>query len=386
MLPVALIGRVEAAIAGVAHTQTPPASSTDQQALQQTETFSSRSGENLAIGPVRRQALTVGEELIPGDVAWMMVRNDDAPLILWHEAGLSADLAGRPNLLASLISPKHVSAGVRWVRQDAEHPRMGQAAPEQFAVPGASVRPTRKAQAELLEALTHGIGRALSFEQFKYHSNSTLHFLVGIKRNLVIVENKADRQSEMQLTFAGLVELAAVEARADDVQLCLSESTLHAEHEAVVEVGWIVTSILVDDERAGDGAQLEQAMPVLVRSRQARGFQGEDRSDLAHGHIADQRLEVFAIGRLRAGLTEVAIEDSDPLRAPTESLRFAHQIVLALGALLVEADLPHRRLTNVDASFPRQMSIGNLGDHHDRLPLGWTAGRPQQGRIRSCRR
>src|SRR5271169_5674023 len=119
MRPVALIDRVEAAIAGVAHTQTPPASSTEQQALQQTETFSSRSGENLAIGPVRRQALTVGEELSPGDVARMMVRNDDAPLILCHEAGLSADLAGRPNLLAGLISSEHVSAGVRWIRQDA---------------------------------------------------------------------------------------------------------------------------------------------------------------------------------------------------------------------------------------------------------------------------
>src|SRR6202035_6076883 len=147
MLPVALIDRVEAAIAGVAHTQTPPASSTDQQALQQTETFSSRSDENLAIGPVRRQALTVGEELIPGNVAWMMVRNDDAPLILWHEAGLSADLAGRPNLLASLVPPEHVGAGVRWIRQDTEYPRMGQPTPEQFAIPGTAIRPTRKAKA-----------------------------------------------------------------------------------------------------------------------------------------------------------------------------------------------------------------------------------------------
>src|SRR5215471_14350953 len=89
---------------------------------------------------------------------------------------------------------------------------------------------------------------------------------------------------------------------------------------------------------------------------------------------------------MATSLTEVAIEDSDLLRAPAESLRLAHQIVLALGALLVEADLAHRRLTNVDASLSRQMSIGNLGDHHDRLPLGWTAGRPQQGKIRSCRR
>jgi hypothetical protein len=61
----------------------------------------------------------------------MVPRNDDAPLMLWHEAGLSADLAGRPNLLASLVSPEHVGPSVRWIRQDIEHPRMGQSTPEQ---------------------------------------------------------------------------------------------------------------------------------------------------------------------------------------------------------------------------------------------------------------
>src|ERR1700682_2486370 len=234
MLPVALIDRVEAAIAGVTHAQTPPANSADQQALQQTKTLSGWSREDFAIGPVRRQALTVGEELIAGDIACMVTRNDDAPLILWHEAGLRADVAGRPNLLASLISPEHVSAGVRWVRQDTEHPRMGQSAPEQFAVPGATVRPTRKAKAEFLEALDHGVGSALSLEQIKDRSNGALHFLIGIKRNLVVVENKADRQREVQLTFACLVEFTAVEARADDVQLCLGERTLHAETQGIV--------------------------------------------------------------------------------------------------------------------------------------------------------
>src|SRR6266566_408077 len=386
MPPVALIDRVEAAIAGIAHTQAAPANAAEQQALQQTKTLSGWPREDFAIGPVPRQALAVGEKLIPGDIAWMVPRNDDAPLILWHEAGLSADLAGRPNLLASLMPPEHVGAGIRWIRQDTEHPRMGQSTPEQFAIPGAAVRPTRKAKTQPLEALDYGVRTALSFEQFEDRSNGALHFLVRIERNLVVVKNQTNRQREVQFTLVCLVELAAVEARADDVKLCLGERALHAEHKAVVELGRVVTAVLVDDQRAGDGAQLEQAMPVLVRARQARSFEGEDRPDLAHGHIADQRLEVLAIGRLRAGPTEVAIEDSDLLRAPAESLRLAHQIVLALGALLVEADLPHRRLTNVDASFPRQMAIGNLGDHHDRLPLGWTAARPQQGRIRSCRR
>src|SRR5437899_2618245 len=153
----------------------------------------------------------------------MVPRNDDAPLMLWHEAGLSADLAGRPNLLASLVSPEHVGPSVRWIRQDTEHPRMGQSTPEQFAIPGTAVRPPRKAKAKLLEAPDHGVGTAFSLEQFEDRSNGALHFLVRVERNLIVVENKANRQSEVQLTFVRLVELTSVEARADDVQLCRSE-------------------------------------------------------------------------------------------------------------------------------------------------------------------
>src|SRR6202030_568796 len=167
MPPVALIDRVEAAIAGIAHTQAAPANAADQQALQQTKTLAGWSREDFAIGPVPRQALAVGEKLIPGDIAWMVPRNDDAPLILWHEAALSADLAGRPNLLASLVSSEHVGAGVRWIRQDTEYPRMGQSTPEQFAIPGTAIRPTRKAKAEFLESPHHGVGAALSLEYFE---------------------------------------------------------------------------------------------------------------------------------------------------------------------------------------------------------------------------
>jgi hypothetical protein len=91
--------------------------------------------------------------------------------------------------------------------------------------------------------------------------------LVRIERDFVIVVNKANRQSEVQLTFMRLVEFASMEARADDVQFGLGKRALHAEHKTVVELGWIVTAVFVDYECAGDCAQLEQAMPVLVRSR-----------------------------------------------------------------------------------------------------------------------
>jgi hypothetical protein len=198
---------------------------------------------------------------------------------------------------------------------------MGQSPPEQFAIPGAAVRPTRKAKTQLLEALDHAVRAALSFEQFKHRSNGALHFLVGVECNLVVVKNQTNRQGEVQLTLLRFVELAAVEARAEDVQLCLGKRALHAENKAIVELGRVVTAVLVDYQRAGDGAQLEQAMPILVRPCKPRRLQREDGPDLTHCHIADQRLEVLAICRSDAGLAEIPVEDPDLFRIPAHGLR-----------------------------------------------------------------
>jgi hypothetical protein len=86
MLPIALVDRVEAAITGIANTQPSPADATDQYALQQTKALSGRSGEDVAIRSVGRQAVAVGEKLIPGDIARMVIRNGDAPFALRHPA------------------------------------------------------------------------------------------------------------------------------------------------------------------------------------------------------------------------------------------------------------------------------------------------------------
>src|SRR5262249_13948994 len=162
---VAVLAWVKAAVAGIARTQTPPADATKQNALQQAESFARRPSENFAVGPVCCEATAIGEELIPGDVTWMVVRNNNTPLILWHLARLSADLAAGADLLARLITAKHVGAGVRWIRQNAEHPRMGQPTPDEFAIPYTAIRSTRKEKADLVEALNHSIGAVLLFEQ-----------------------------------------------------------------------------------------------------------------------------------------------------------------------------------------------------------------------------
>src|SRR4029077_9030595 len=162
---VAVIARVKTAVAGIACTQTPPANAAKQHTLQQAESLASRPSENLAVGPVRCEATAISEELIPGDVTRMMIRNNNTPLILWHPARLSTDLAGGADLLAGLVTAKHVGAGVRWIRQNADHPRMGQSTPDELAIPHTAIRSTRKEKADLVEALNHSIGAALLLEQ-----------------------------------------------------------------------------------------------------------------------------------------------------------------------------------------------------------------------------
>jgi hypothetical protein len=109
-------------------------------------------------------------------------------------------------------------------------------------------------------------------------------------------------------------------------------------------------------------------MPVLVRSRQPRRFQGKDCANPSHSHFADQGFEVFPIGRRAPGLAEIPVEDADLLRLPAERLGLGLQIVLALRAFLVEANLSHRRLADVNAGLPRQVLIGNLRIHRQRPP------------------
>src|SRR6266581_2227268 len=123
---------------------------------------------------------------------------------------------------------------------------MGQTAPEELSIPGTSVRPARKAKPGFLETSNDRIGAALLFEQFEDCSNSALYFLIGIKRDLIAVENQANRQREPQLTFSCLIDLSSMEARADDVQLRLSKGAFQAKHKPIVEVGRIVAAIFVD--------------------------------------------------------------------------------------------------------------------------------------------
>src|SRR5258705_11533542 len=116
-----------------------PANAAKQQALKQTQAFASRPGKNFVVGPVRCQPSSISEELLPGNIAWVVISNDNAPLLLRHRARPSVDLGGRRIIKKKMVATKYVGAGVRWIRENAEKSRMRQPAPDKLAIPDNAV-------------------------------------------------------------------------------------------------------------------------------------------------------------------------------------------------------------------------------------------------------
>src|SRR5215470_17336801 len=183
----------------------------------------------------------------------MVISNDDAPLLLWHLAQPSTDLASGVDLLTRLVATEYVSAGVRRIGKNADNARMSQPAPDKLAIPGAAIRSTRKQKSQLMEALNHGVGGVLLLKQFEDRSNRALYLLVWVENDLVAVEYQTNREKKTQLPLLRLVEFTAVEARANDMQFGLSECSLHAKDEAVVEIGRVVTTIAIEHQGLGNG-------------------------------------------------------------------------------------------------------------------------------------
>ena len=83
---------------------------------------------------------------------------------------------------------------------------------------------------------------------------------------------------------------------------------------AVVELAGVVTTILVDHQRAGDGTGLEQAMPVLVGARREREASSEKMTPTCPvATWLGELLEVLSVGGARARLAEIPVEDVDPI-------------------------------------------------------------------------
>ncbi len=159
-----------------------------------------------------------------------------------------------------------------------------------------------------------------------------LHLGVGVQDDAVLnVMNEADRDHLLELAAAGAAQDTAAQARLEHMQFRLAHGAFQAQEQAVVEVRRIIQPVLIQDERIGQSAQLEQAMPVGGVARQARYFKAEHDPDSTETDFGHEALEALAVSATGAGLSEVAVDHNDPIERPTE--RTAHGHVGHIGAV-----------------------------------------------------
>ena len=97
----------------------------------------------------------------------------------------------------------------------------------------------------------------------------------------------------------------------------------------------IVDAVFIENQRVGQRADLQQAMPVHRVSRQARDFQAEHDAGAAQADFGHQPLESFAIGGRGARLAQISIDDDDAVQRASPARRRAAGEHIAVCVLSV---------------------------------------------------
>ena len=253
--------------------------------------------------------------------------------------------------------------------------------PQEITLVRSGPQAAREQQTLLPEHADRLDGAASARKGLKDQTDGMLHLNVGIAADgSVGPVDQTDRRAHLELAAPGLVELATTHPRFEDVQLGLAHRAFEAEQKAIVEAGRIVDAVFVKNERRGQRAQLDKAVPVGRVARKTRDLQAHDDAGLAERHLAHELLEAVACCRTRSGLAEIAIDDVNALDRPARGNCAIAQRILALRALAVLGDLAERRLANIEIGVALEMVGGDLELRHGRAPLRWRRGCRREAR------
>ena len=82
-----------------------------------------------------------------------------------------------------------------------------------------------------------------------------LHLDVGVEVEASIgAVDQTHRRADLKLAAASLIELAAPHAGPENMQLGLAHRAFEPEQQPVVEAGWVVDAILVENKSGGQRA------------------------------------------------------------------------------------------------------------------------------------
>ena len=119
------------------------------------------------------------------------------------------------------------------------------------------------------------------------------------------------------------------------MQLGFAHGALQPEQEAIVEQGGMIDAVGVADQRIGEAAQLDEAMPIGVVARQARDLEPENEADVGERDFGGEPCEPRSRDKAGAGEPEVLIDDDDAIGGPAEFTGFGGKRILSIGRLAI---------------------------------------------------
>jgi hypothetical protein len=119
------------------------------------------------------------------------------------------------------------------------------------------------------------------------------------------------------------------------MQLGFTHRTLEAEQQAIVEQRRMIDAVVIANQRVGDTAQLQQAIPIGIVARQSGDFQTEDDAHVSQGNLTGQANKPGPFIGGGTGEPEVFIDDDHLLPGPAQFASLVGQGVLTSGGFAV---------------------------------------------------
>src|SRR4051794_32053537 len=307
----------------------------------------------LVLAPVRVQPPLVLLAGAPADVGGPAVRQQHAP-VLRTPARLPRPAAADPDIRPAGSPPaEHVGAGVGRAGQRVEDGPAVRPPPDDLAARRPAAGAVGQGDAVVDQVAHHAVDAAAALEDVEDEADGVADPLVGIERHLARGPLEvAARQVEAELAPPGLVPAPLLEPGAHDVQLGLAHRALEPEQQPVVVERRVVDAVAVGDQRAGEGADLEQLVPVAAGPGEPRHLEPEHQADVAEPDLGHQALEARPpLGR-GAGAAEVVVDDADARPRPARAVGPLGEPVLQRGRLAVLLQLLQRGLADVDDGQP----------------------------------
>ena len=94
---------------------------------------------------------------------------------------------------------------------------------------------------------------------------------IRVKTNLALLlaPEEANRQATPEFAARRLVANAAIEARAQNVQLRFAHGALQPQQQPVIEHRRVIEAVAIADQRVGEAGEIDEAIPFGIVAGQA---------------------------------------------------------------------------------------------------------------------